>query len=159
MGACRPDPNGSRSRPSPVVLARGVARRFAPSRDLRHVDDARRPGLLRSLREERGGAQQPGGNRVDEIRAGDPLERRSHRIEVLQVSNDHLGAALLKSLRAGIAAMHKRADIKSALPKDVHGLPTGHAGGASDQELRFAHSALLQAVPSSGVATVRGRSR
>jgi hypothetical protein len=77
-------------------------------RDLRHVHHAFNTGFLGGLGEESSSLNDPGTDGVAEIGPTRAFQGGANRIEVEEVTKDHLDPIFLKSLRPVILPMGKR---------------------------------------------------
>ena len=121
------------------VVPGGVALGVLPGGDLRHVNDCLDPGLPSRLGEVGRRLDDPGADRVDEVRPADALYRRTHRIQVEVVAGDHLHARVFEPLRAVVEAVDEGPDLVAFLQQLLDRVPAGVARCPGDQELCRVH--------------------
>ena len=97
------------------VLTCGVAGGLPPGGDLRHADHRPDAGLGGRLRDDDGGVQQAGSDRIREVGAGYSPHGRAHVTEVQQVARDDLGTGRGQGLGSVVVPVHERAHSVPAL--------------------------------------------
>ena len=120
------------------VLA-GIAPGMAIGRSLGEVDDrgdARFPGGLREID---GRVDEPGSDRVNQVRRIDAFHGRANRVDVEEVAHHDLGTLLLQCGRSVVLAMHHGADFEPTSDRFLGGGTAGVPGRARDQHLAMSH--------------------
>ena len=129
-------------RGDPVVPG-GVAPGVFPGGDLRHVRDRLDPSLPGRLGEVGGRLNDPGPDRVDEVRPTDALRRHPHRPWVEVVAGDHLHALVVEPPGAVVDAVDEGPDLVAFLQQLLYRVPAGVACRSGDQDLSRVHLEFL----------------
>jgi len=99
---------------SQPVDARRVAGGPATGRDLRHVDDRGDSGLRGGLGEGGGRLEQARADRVDEVGRPNAIDGLADNVDILQIADDDLGAAVTQFRGTVVKAMHEGAHAVTA---------------------------------------------